>query len=76
MSLPGATRLTLFGACPWLSYFAPLALIPDFIFAPLVLNQAFIFRGFGAQFRDFVQGGLLHISFLDSHIAVNENSPK
>jgi hypothetical protein len=24
--LPGATRLTLFGACPWLSYFAPLAL--------------------------------------------------
>jgi len=25
-ALPGATRLTLFGACPWLSYFAPLAL--------------------------------------------------
>jgi hypothetical protein len=25
-SLPGATRLTLFGACPWLSYFAPVAL--------------------------------------------------
>src|ERR1051326_3074544 len=24
--LPGATRLTLFGACPWLSYSAPLAL--------------------------------------------------
>ena len=24
--LPGATRLTLFGACPWLSYFAPSAL--------------------------------------------------
>jgi len=24
--LPEATRLTLFGACPWLSYFAPLAL--------------------------------------------------
>src|SRR5262249_54830119 len=26
--LPGATRLTLFGACPWLSYSAPLALAP------------------------------------------------
>jgi len=26
--LPGATRLTLFGACPWLSYSAPLALHP------------------------------------------------
>src|ERR1051325_10425936 len=25
--LPGATRLTLFGACPWLSYSAPSALI-------------------------------------------------
>jgi len=25
--LPGATRLTLFGACPWLSYSAPLALV-------------------------------------------------
>jgi hypothetical protein len=24
--LPGATRLTLFGACPWLSYSAPSAL--------------------------------------------------
>jgi hypothetical protein len=24
--VPGATRLTLFGACPWLSYCAPLAL--------------------------------------------------
>src|ERR1044071_10427360 len=24
--LPGGTRLTLFGACPWLSYSAPLAL--------------------------------------------------
>jgi hypothetical protein len=24
---PGATHLTLFGACPWLSYAAPLALI-------------------------------------------------
>src|ERR1051325_10968421 len=33
--LPGATRLTLFGACPWLSYFAPSALS--------------IFRAFGAQ---------------------------
>src|ERR1043166_6428720 len=28
--LPGATRLTLFGACPWLSYFAPSALAPGF----------------------------------------------
>jgi hypothetical protein len=28
--LPGATRLTLFGACPWLSYSAPLALHPAF----------------------------------------------
>jgi hypothetical protein len=28
---PGATRLALLGACPWLSYFAPLALHrPDF----------------------------------------------
>ena len=42
--LPGATRLTLFGACPWLSYSAPSALSP-----------AFIFRAFGAQFRLFVQ---------------------
>ena len=25
-SVPGATRLTLFGACPWLSYSAPSAL--------------------------------------------------
>ena len=25
--LLGATRLTLFGACPWLSYSAPLALL-------------------------------------------------
>jgi hypothetical protein len=25
--LPGATRLTSFGACPWLSYSAPLALL-------------------------------------------------
>jgi len=23
---PGATRLALLGACPWLTYFAPLAL--------------------------------------------------
>src|ERR1051325_1508915 len=29
--LPGATRLTLFGACPWLSYSAPLALSSDFL---------------------------------------------
>ena len=36
--LPGATRLTLFGACPWLSYSAPLA-----------LNPALIFRAFGAK---------------------------
>src|ERR1041385_784291 len=28
--LPGATRLTLFGACPWLSYSAPSALVPGF----------------------------------------------
>src|ERR1051325_6104044 len=28
--LPGATRLTLFGACPWLSYCAHLALASDF----------------------------------------------
>ena len=42
--LPGATHLTLFGACPWLSYSAPSALSP-----------AFIFRAFGAQFRLFVQ---------------------
>jgi len=25
--LPGTTRLTLFGACPWLSYSAPSALV-------------------------------------------------
>ena len=52
--LPGATRLTLFGACPWLSYFAPSALsifrafgaqhIPRLRRLPL----AFIFRAFGA----------------------------
>jgi hypothetical protein len=30
--LPGATRLTLFGACPWLSYPAPSALIGVVIF--------------------------------------------
>jgi len=30
--LPGATRLTLFGACPWLSYFAPSALTLVLIF--------------------------------------------
>src|ERR1051326_2742560 len=29
--LPGATRLTLFGACPWLSYSAPSALSSDFV---------------------------------------------
>ena len=28
--LPGATRLTLFGACPWLSYAAPSALNSNF----------------------------------------------
>src|ERR1041385_7281128 len=27
--LPGATRLTLFGACPWLSYSAPLGLTTE-----------------------------------------------
>ena len=37
--IPGATRLTLFGACPWLSYSAPSA---------LELALAFIFRAFGA----------------------------
>jgi len=26
---PGATRLTLFGACHWLLYFAPSALVLD-----------------------------------------------
>jgi len=40
--LPGATRLTLFGACPWLSYSAPLA-----------LNPALIFRAFGASLASF-----------------------
>src|SRR5689334_4924768 len=29
--LPGTTRLTLFGACPWLSYSAPSALRPNFL---------------------------------------------
>ena len=33
--LPGATRLTLFGACPWLSYSAPLAVSFDFRATPV-----------------------------------------
>jgi len=38
--LPGATRLTLFGACPWLSYCAPSAL-PGFHIPRLRRRQAF-----------------------------------
>src|ERR1051326_7599111 len=55
--LPGATRLTLFGACPWLSYFAPSALPHSrcpwlSYFAPSALPHSrcpwlFIFRAFG-----------------------------
>src|ERR1041385_4483806 len=44
-SLPGATRLTLFGACPWLSYSAPLALgaCPWLSYsAPLALSSDFL----------------------------------
>src|ERR1043166_3944197 len=53
-SLPGATRLTLFGACPWLSYSAPLALgaCPWLSYsAPLALGACpwlSYFRAFGA----------------------------
>jgi len=36
--LPGATRLTLFGACPWLSYSAPSALAPLSYSAPSALS--------------------------------------
>src|ERR1051326_322488 len=47
--LPGATRLTLFGACPWLSYSAPSALDPGLHIPRLRrLPLAFIFRAFGA----------------------------
>src|ERR1043166_9095184 len=47
--LPGATRLTLFGACPWLSYSAPLALDRGFHIPRLWRwTVAFIFRAFGA----------------------------
>ena len=55
--VPGATRLTLFGACPWLSYFAPSALPHSHCpwlssFAPSALPHSrcpwlFIFRAFG-----------------------------
>jgi hypothetical protein len=31
---PGATRLAPLSACPWLSYFAPLALCFDFCAKP------------------------------------------
>src|ERR1043166_5977968 len=53
-SLPGATRLTLFGACPWLLYSAPLALgaYPWLSYsAPLALGACpwlSYFRAFGA----------------------------
>jgi len=30
--IPGATRFALLSACPWLPYFAPLALRPEPIF--------------------------------------------
>src|ERR1051326_3891111 len=54
--LPGATRLTLFGACPWLSYSAPSALDRGYHISRLRRwTVAFIFRAFGAQFRLFVQ---------------------
>src|ERR1043166_1184107 len=49
-SLPGATRLTLFGACLWLSYSAPLALDRGFHIPRLRgWTVAFIFRAFGAK---------------------------
>jgi len=38
---PGATRLAPLGTCPWLSYFAPLALLNNFaatVFHPYALN--------------------------------------
>jgi hypothetical protein len=44
--LPGATRLTLFGACPWLSYSAPLALERR-PYSALALERR-PFRAFGA----------------------------
>jgi hypothetical protein len=44
LSYPGATRLTLFGACPWLSHFAPSAL--NYVWR---LPLAFTFRAFGAE---------------------------
>ena len=50
--LPGATRLTLFGACPWLSYSAPLALVPDFHISRLWRwCLTFIFRAVGGGAR-------------------------
>jgi hypothetical protein len=52
--LPGATRLTLFGACPWLSYFAPSALELAIIFAPLALKLGIIFRAFGAAVSNHI----------------------
>src|ERR1051326_169181 len=52
MLLPGATRLTLFGACPWLSYSAPLALVPDFHISRLWRwCLTFIFRAVGGGAR-------------------------
>src|ERR1043165_5184344 len=59
--LPGATRLTLFGACPWLSYSAPLALSVPSYSAPLALSvlhiprlwrcHSFIFRALALKGR-------------------------
>ncbi len=60
VSLPGATRFASLSACPWLSYFAPLALRhisrlgAATYFAPLALRhisrlwRCDIFRAFGA----------------------------
>ena len=55
-------------ACPWLSYFAPLALLSYFMFRALALPTYFIFRAFGAA-------DLLHVrAFGAVYLLITGNS--
>jgi hypothetical protein len=83
---PGATRFAPLRACPWLSYFAPLALgaimfqtlaLGAIIFQTLALG-AIIFRAFGAwshHVSDFGAGTIM-FQILSKPVQRNSNETR
>ena len=56
---PGATRFAPLSACPWLSYFAPLALRRSNRATAQALSCFDGFGGFGVAANQFTPGGAI-----------------